>query len=102
VEPSDTVSLIITLTITLTPLQVNTVMPDYGIETEPWYIGTVHVFRQKITLEDAIGSHACSLQANMRVTNGIPLGSFTLLPVDTVNCVATLKARSHRMLQLTH
>jgi hypothetical protein len=34
-------------------------------------LGTVHVFRQKITLEDAIG---CSLEANMRVTNGIPLG----------------------------
>jgi hypothetical protein len=26
------------------------------------------------TLEDAIGSHACWLEANMRVTNGIPLG----------------------------
>ena len=32
-------------------------------------------FRQKFTLEDAIGSHACSLEANMRVTNGTPLGS---------------------------
>jgi hypothetical protein len=32
-------------------------------------------FRQKFTLEDAIGSHACSLEANTRVTNGIPLGS---------------------------
>ena len=37
--------------------------------------GTVRVLRQKFTLEDAIGSHACSLEANMRVTNGIPLGS---------------------------
>jgi hypothetical protein len=55
---------------------------------------TVRVFRQKFTLEDAIGSRACSLEANMRVTNGIPLGSFTLLPVDTVNRVATLKAPS--------
>jgi hypothetical protein len=36
-------------------------------------------FRQKMTLEDAIGSHACSLEANMRVTNGIPLGCFTPL-----------------------
>jgi hypothetical protein len=26
------------------------------------------------TLEDAIGSHACSLEASRRVTNGIPLG----------------------------
>jgi hypothetical protein len=36
-------------------------------------VGTVHVFRQKLKLEDAIGSHTCSLEANMRVTNGIPL-----------------------------
>jgi hypothetical protein len=41
----------------------------------------VRVFRQKFTLEDAIGSHACSLEANMRVTNGIPLGCSLLLPV---------------------
>jgi hypothetical protein len=54
---------------------------------------TVRVFRQKFTLEDAIGSHACSLEANIRVTNGIPLGSPLILPVDTVNCVQTLKAR---------
>jgi hypothetical protein len=31
-------------------------------------------FRQEFTLEDAIGSHACLLQVNMRVTDGIPLG----------------------------
>jgi hypothetical protein len=49
-------------------------------------------FRQKFTLEDAIGSHACSLEANTRVTNGIPLGSSLLLPVCTVNCFQTLKA----------
>jgi hypothetical protein len=41
---------------------------------ETWAIRTVRVFRQKFTLEDAIGSHACSLEASMRVTNGIPLG----------------------------
>jgi hypothetical protein len=56
----------------------------------------VRVFRRKFTLEDAIGSHACSLEANieanMRVTNGIPLGCSLLLPVDAVNCVQTLKA----------
>jgi DNA helicase INO80 len=52
---------------------------------------TVRVFRQKFTLEDAIGSQACSLEANMHVTNGIPLGCSPLLPVDTVNCVQTLK-----------
>jgi hypothetical protein len=39
-------------------------------------LGTVRVFRQKPTLEDAIRSHAfVPLGANMRVTNGIPLGS---------------------------
>ena len=53
--------------------------------------GTVRVFRHKFTLEDAIGSHACSLEANTRVTNGIPLGSSLLLPVCTVNCAQTLK-----------
>jgi hypothetical protein len=38
-----------------------------------------------------LGSHACSLEANMRVTNGIPLGWPLFLPVHTVNCVQTLK-----------
>jgi hypothetical protein len=51
---------------------------------------TVRVFRQKFT-RGAIGSHACSLQANMRVTNGITLESSLLLPIATVNCVQTLK-----------
>jgi hypothetical protein len=53
--------------------------------------GTVRVFRQKFTLDDAIGSHACSLEANMRVTNGIPLGSPLLLPVVIINHAETLK-----------
>jgi hypothetical protein len=53
--------------------------------------GTVRVFWQKFTLEDAIGSHACSLEANTRVTNGIPRGCSLLLLVDTVNSVQTLK-----------
>jgi hypothetical protein len=56
---------------------------------------TLLFFRQKFTLEDAIGSHACSLEANMRVTNGIPLRCSLVLPVDTANCVQTLKA--HRV-----
>jgi hypothetical protein len=61
--------------------------------------GTVRVFRQKFTLEDAIGSHACSLEASSRVTNGIPLGSSLFLPVHTVNCVQTLKvSMSWRMI----
>jgi hypothetical protein len=51
---------------------------------------TVRVFRQEFTLDDTIGSNACSLQANMRVTNGISLGCPLLLPVGTVNCVQTL------------
>jgi hypothetical protein len=55
---------------------------------------TVRVFRQKFRLKDAIGSHACSLEANTRVTNGIPLGSSLFLPVCTVNCTQTLKGRS--------
>jgi hypothetical protein len=53
--------------------------------------GTARVFRLEFTLEDAIGSHACSLDANMRVTNGIPLGCPLFLTVHTVNCVETLK-----------
>jgi hypothetical protein len=32
------------------------------------------VFRRSFALEDAIGSHACSREANMRMTNDIPLG----------------------------
>jgi hypothetical protein len=51
----------------------------------------VRVFRQKSTHDDAIGSHTYSLEVNKRVTNGIPLGSSLLLPVDTVNYVETLK-----------
>ena len=51
-------------------------------------------FRQEFMLEGAIGSHACSLhnslEANMRVTNGIPLGWPPLLQVGTANCFQTL------------
>jgi hypothetical protein len=47
----------------------------------------MRVFRQKFTLEDAIGP-----QASRRVTNGVPLGCSLLVPVDTVNCFQTLKA----------
>jgi hypothetical protein len=43
--------------------------------------GTVRVFRQEFALEDAIGSHACSLEASLRVPNYI----------TTVNYIATLK-----------
>jgi hypothetical protein len=61
-----------------------------------YYAGTVRVFRQKFTFEDAIGSHACSLEASRRVTNGIPLGSPLFLPVHTVICVQTLKVAAMR------
>jgi hypothetical protein len=44
------------------------------------------VFGRNLAFEDAIGSHACSFEARMRVTNGIPLGCSLLLPVHTVNC----------------
>jgi len=55
-------------------------------------LGAVHVFRQKLTLEDAIGSHACSLEASRCVTNGFRRRCPLFLPVHTVNCVQTLKA----------
>jgi hypothetical protein len=49
-------------------------------------------FRQGFTPEDAIGSHACSLEALTCVwPNGIPLGCSFLLPVVTLICVQTLK-----------
>jgi alpha-D-xyloside xylohydrolase len=48
---------------------------DHFVKPRYFDKGTVLVFRQKCTLEDAIGYHACSLEANKRVTNCIPLGS---------------------------
>jgi hypothetical protein len=79
---------------------VNSVTPLNGLKVnsrelsanKQTVLRTVRVFRQEFTLEDTIGSHACSRETNTRVTNGIPLGSSLLLPVDTVNCVQTLKA----------
>jgi WD40 repeat protein len=58
--------------------------------------GPVRVFRQKSSLEDAIGSHACSLEANMRVINGSSLGSSLLLPGCPINCIQTLKVGIER------
>jgi hypothetical protein len=34
----------------------------------------VRVFRQEFALDDEIGSHACSLEASMRVSIGTPVG----------------------------
>jgi hypothetical protein len=64
-------------------------------DLEEWWqtVCTVRVFRQRLALKDAIGSHACSLESSKRVTNGIPLGCPLFLPVHTVNCVQTLKVR---------
>jgi sialate O-acetylesterase len=45
--------------------------------------GMVRVFRHDFALEDAFGSHACSFEANMRVTNGIPLGRPPLSPLPS-------------------
>jgi hypothetical protein len=52
----------------------------------------VHGAVFKIALEDAISSHACSLEASKRVTNGIPLRCPLLLPVGAGNYIETLKA----------
>ena len=50
-------------------------------------LSAVRIVRRIVALEDAIGSYACSLEANieanMRVTNGIPLGSTLLLPLPS-------------------
>jgi hypothetical protein len=44
----------------------------------------VRVFEQDVVLEDAIiRSHACLLEAKMRVINAIPLGSPLLLPLPS-------------------
>jgi hypothetical protein len=57
----------------------------------------VRGFRQEFTLDDAVGSHACSLVANMRVTNDVPLGRPLPLTVATVNSVQMLKATATRL-----
>jgi hypothetical protein len=63
---------------------------------------TVRVFRQKFTLEDAVGSHACSLEALPCVCPMAFLsGVHYLLPVGTVNCVPTLKATTTLTATLT-
>jgi hypothetical protein len=62
-----------------------------AIIMQPNFEGTVCVFRQKFAIEDTIASHACSLEASMRATYCIPVGSSLFLPVDTANHVATLQ-----------
>jgi len=59
-----------------------------------FFDGNLHSeFTLEEYFEDAVGSHACSFEASMRVTNGIPIGRSLLLPVDIVNCVTPLKAQ---------
>jgi hypothetical protein len=60
----------------------------------------VRVFRQEFALEDAIGSHACSFEASMHVTNGIPLGCPLPLTFATVNSVQTLKATLDMLIEV--
>jgi hypothetical protein len=48
-------------------------------------------FLTRISTQDTIGSHACSLEASMRVTNSFPVGWTLPLTVAAVNHVATLK-----------
>jgi hypothetical protein len=58
-----------------------------------FFDGNLHSeFTLEEYFEDAVGSHACSFEASMRVTNGIPIGRSLLLPVDIVICVTPLKA----------
>jgi hypothetical protein len=38
-------------------------MKEQGVDFNPELTGTVRVFRQESTLEDTIGSYACSLEA---------------------------------------
>jgi len=54
-----------------------------------WYGGRFSMIL--FALEKAIGSHTYSLEANMRVTNGIPLGCPRHLTVTAVNSVTKLK-----------
>jgi hypothetical protein len=78
----------------------NTDYAAAGIATETPVVCTVRAFRQKFTLEDTIGSYACSLEATTLLTNGISFGCLVLLPVGTVNSVQTLKATPFLSLQL--
>jgi hypothetical protein len=58
----------IELPVTFEELYGNDVAPtrSYSVATSVTSGGTVRVFRQKFTLEDANGSHACSLEARFK------------------------------------
>jgi hypothetical protein len=57
---------------------------EFALEDQP--------FEQEFApLEDAIGSHARTLEVSMRATNCIRLGWPLLLQVDTVNSIQTLQ-----------
>jgi hypothetical protein len=53
---------------------------------------SVRGLEQDFTLDDAVSSNACSLDASMCVSNGIPFGCQPITPVGTVNSVETHKA----------
>jgi hypothetical protein len=62
------------------------------VRLEDTYGGRYGVrFRQECAREDAIGSHACSLEAIIRVTNDIPLGRPPPLAGPPVKSAQTLK-----------
>jgi hypothetical protein len=51
-------------------------VPQVDDDTLKMRFGTVRVFRQQFCTRGCHGSHACSLEASMRLTNGIPLMAF--------------------------
>jgi hypothetical protein len=68
---------------------------DYHI-SQQWF-GMVLDFELNFALEDAVGSHTCSLEVSKRVTNRIPLGWCPLLlTARTFYDVTTLKAATTR------
>jgi hypothetical protein len=52
-------------------------------------------FQAGMYTRDAIGSHTCSLEVNMRVINAIPLGGPLPLTVATINSVQTIRVYHH-------
>jgi hypothetical protein len=61
-------------------------------ETDKYIVNVRCAFSDRnLPIEEVIGSHACSREASMHATNGIPLGCSLLLSVGTVNYIETLK-----------
>jgi hypothetical protein len=68
---------------------------------DPFNPCTVHGFSTEIYTRGFHWSHACSLQASMRVTNCIPFGCSLFLIVATVNSVQILTATTTQTAALT-